>query len=309
MSKATREAYGEEISKLIQENPKIVVLDADLAGSTYSGKAGEVCPERFFDMGIAEANMIGVSAGLAASGYIPFASSFAMFCTGRVWEQIRNSVAYPHLNVKIVGSHSGITVGEDGVTHQAIEDIAIMRDITGLEVYAPCDQWETKAVIDHVASTNNPCYIRLGRSKVEDVFDENKKFDVTKINVIHEGTSKVAVFATGLMVQSSLGALKALNEKGIDPTIIDVCAIKPTDEEGIAKILESNDEIFTVEEHSVTGGLGSMICEVAADRCPKIIHRIGMRGFAESADWKTLLKEYKLDAEGVAEQILAGLDK
>ena len=175
MSKATREAYGEEISKLIQENPKIVVLDADLAGSTYSGKAGEVCPERFFDMGIAEANMIGVSAGLAASGYIPFASSFAMFCTGRVWEQIRNSVAYPHLNVKIVGSHSGITVGEDGVTHQAIEDIAIMRDITGLEVYAPCDQWETKAVIDHVASTNNPCYIRLGRSKVEDVFDENKK--------------------------------------------------------------------------------------------------------------------------------------
>lgn len=309
MSKATREAYGEEISKLIQENPKIVVLDADLAGSTYSGKAGEVCPERFFDMGIAEANMIGVSAGLAASGYIPFASSFAMFCTGRVWEQIRNSVAYPHLNVKIVGSHSGITVGEDGVTHQAIEDIAIMRDITGLEVYAPCDQWETKAVIDHVASTNNPCYIRLGRSKVEDVFDENKKFDVTKINVIHEGTSKVAVFATGLMVQSSLGALKALNEKGIDPTIIDVCAIKPTDEEGIAKILENNDEIFTVEEHSVTGGLGSMICEVAADRCPKRIHRIGMRGFAESADWKTLLKEYKLDAEGVAEQILAGLDK
>ena len=309
MSKATREAYGEEISKLIQENPKIVVLDADLAGSTYSGKAGEVCPERFFDMGIAEANMIGVSAGLAASGYIPFASSFAMFCTGRVWEQIRNSVAYPHLNVKIVGSHSGITVGEDGVTHQAIEDIAIMRDITGLEVYAPCDQWETKAVIDHVASTNNPCYIRLGRSKVEDVFDENKKFDVTKINVIHEGTSKVAVFATGLMVQSSLGALKALNEKGIDPTIIDVCAIKPTDEEGIAKILESNDEIFTIEEHSVTGGLGSMICEVAADRCPKRINRIGMRGFAESADWKTLLKEYKLDAEGVAEQILAGLDK
>ncbi len=309
MSKATREAYGEEISKLIQENPKIVVLDADLAGSTYSGKAGEVCPERFFDMGIAEANMIGVSAGLAASGYIPFASSFAMFCTGRVWEQIRNSVAYPHLNVKIVGSHSGITVGEDGVTHQAIEDIAIMRDITGLEVYAPCDQWETKAVIDYVASTNNPCYIRLGRSKVEDVFDENKKFDVTKINVIHEGTSKVAVFATGLMVQSSLGALKALNEKGIDPTIIDVCAIKPTDEEGIAKILESNDEIFTVEEHSVTGGLGSMICEVAADRCPKRIHGIGMRGFAESADWKTLLKEYKLDAEGVAEQILTGLDK
>lgn len=303
MAKATREAYGEKIAQLIQENPKIVVLDADLAGSTYSAKAQAVCPERFFDMGIAEANMIGVSAGLAASGYIPFASSFAMFCTGRVWEQVRNSVAYPHLNVKIVGSHSGITVGEDGVTHQAIEDIAIMRDITGLEVYAPCDQWETKAVIEHVSKTDMPCYVRLGRSKVEDVFDENKVFDVTKINVIHEGTSKIAVFCTGLMVQSSLEALPKLQEIGFDPTIVDVCAIKPCDEDGIAKILEENDQIFTVEEHSVTGGLGSMICEVAADRCPRRIHRIGMRGFAQSADWATLLREYKLDGQGVFEQI------
>lgn len=309
MAKATRVAYGEKIAELIQANPKVVVLDADLAGSTNSAKAGEVVPERFFDMGIAEANMIGVSAGLAASGYIPFCSSFAMFCTGRVWEQVRNSVAYPHLNVKIVGSHSGITVGEDGVTHQAIEDIAIMRDITGLEVYAPCDQWETKAVIEHVANSDNPCYVRLGRSSVEDVFDENKKFDVTKINVLHEGTSKVAIFATGLMVQSSLGALKTLNEKGVDPTIVDICAIKPTDEDGITKILEENDEIFTVEEHSITGGLGSLICEVAADRCPKRIHRIGMKGFGQSADWKSLLKEYKLDDSGVAEQILNSLGK
>lgn len=309
MAKATREAYGEQIAKLIQENPKIVVLDADLADSTHSREAGKVCPDRFFDMGIAEANMIGVSAGLAASGYIPFASSFAMFCTGRVWEQIRNSVAYPHLNVKVIGSHSGITVGEDGVTHQAIEDIAIMRDITGLEVYAPCDQWETKAVINHVANSDNPCYVRLGRSKVEDVFDENKVFDVTKINVIHEGTSKVAIFATGLMVQSSLEALDILKQQGIDPTIVDVCAIKPTDEDGIASILESNDQIFTVEEHSIIGGLGSMICEVAADCCPKRIHRIGMRGFAQSADWKTLLQEYELDGKGVAKQIVEKLQK
>ena len=307
MAKATREAYGEKIAQLIQENPKIVVLDADLAGSTYSAKAQEVCPERFFDMGIAEANMIGVSAGLAASGYIPFASSFAMFCTGRVWEQVRNSVAYPHLNVKIVGSHSGITVGEDGVTHQAIEDIAIMRDITGLEVYAPCDQWETKAVIEHVSKTDTPCYVRLGRSKVEDVFDENKVFDVTKVNVIHQGTSKIAVFCTGLMVQSTLEALPKLQENGFDPTVVDVCAIKPCDEAGIAKILEENDQIFTVEEHSVTGGLGSMICEVAADNCPRRIHRIGMIGFAQSADWKTLLQEYKLDGPGVFSQIIEKL--
>lgn len=307
MAKATREAYGEKIAQLIQENPKIVVLDADLAGSTYSAKAQEVCPERFFDMGIAEANMIGVSAGFAASGYIPFASSFAMFCTGRVWEQVRNSVAYPHLNVKIVGSHSGITVGEDGVTHQAIEDIAIMRDITGLEVYAPCDQWETKAVIEHVSKTDTPCYVRLGRSKVEDVFDENKVFDVTKVNVIHQGTSKIAVFCTGLMVQSTLEALPKLQENGFDPTVVDVCAIKPCDEAGITKILEENDQIFTVEEHSVTGGLGSMICEVAADNCPRRIHRIGMRGFAQSADWKTLLQEYKLDGPGVFSQIIEKL--
>ena len=303
MAKATREAYGEMIARLVQENPKVVVLDADLAGSTYSVKAKEVCPERFFDMGIAEANMIGVSAGLAASGYIPFASSFAMFCTGRVWEQIRNSVAYPHLNVKIIGSHSGITVGEDGVTHQAIEDIAIMRDITGLEVYAPCDQWETKAVIRHVAETTNPCYVRLGRSKVEDVFDENKEFDVTKINIIHEGTSGIAVFCTGLMVQSTLEALPELQKIGYDPTIVDICAIKPCDEEGIAKVLEANEQIFTVEEHSVTGGLGSMICEVAADHCPRRIHRIGMRGFGQIADWKTLLREYRLDGHGVFQQI------
>ncbi len=303
MAKATREAYGETIARLIQENPKIVVLDADLAGSTYSAEAGKVCPERFFDMGIAEANMIGVSAGFAASGYIPFASSFAMFVTGRVWEQIRNSVAYPHLNVKIIGSHSGITVGEDGVTHQAIEDMAIMRDITGLEVYAPCDEYETKAVIEYVASTENPCYVRLGRSKVEPVFTADQKIDITKANVLRQGTQKIAVFACGLMVQSSLEAAQILEQEGIDLTVIDICAIKPADEEGIAKILSENDQIFTVEEHSITGGLGTMISEISTDRCPKKIHRIGMYGFAESADWKTLLEAYQLDGNGVANQI------
>ena len=307
MAKATREAYGEELAKLVRENPKIVVLDADLAGSTNSAVAGKEAPERFFDMGIAEANMVGVSAGLAASGYIPFASSFAMFCTGRVWEQIRNSVAYPHLNVKIVGTHSGISVGEDGVTHQAIEDISIMRSITGFAVYVPCDQYETKAVIDYIAENDEPCYVRLGRSKVEDVFDENYKFDITKINVLRKG-EKTAVFCCGLMVQSTLEAAEKLKEDGYDITVVDVCAIKPCDEEGIQKILEEHENIFTVEEHSVTGGLGSMICEVAADRCPRKIRRIGMYGFGESADWKTLLKEYKLDGQGVYEQIKGYLE-
>lgn len=305
--KATREAYGEEIAKLVQENPRIVVLDADLAGSTKSAMAQKVAPERFFDVGIAEQNLIGVSAGLAASGYIPFASTFAMFATGRCWEQIRNSVAYPQLNVKVIGSHSGITVGEDGCTHQAIEDIAIMRAITGLSVFSPCDQYETKAVIDYVASHDGPCYVRLGRSQVEDFFTADTDFDVTKINVLRQGSQKIAVFATGLMVQSSMKAAEILAEKGVNLTVIDVCAIKPCDEEGITNILKENETIFTVEEHSITGGLGSLVAELASAKCPRFVHRLGMYGYAESASAEVLLHEYRLDGEGVAEQILGYL--
>ncbi len=209
MGKATRDAYGQELAELVKENKKIVVLDADLAGSTRTIEAKKVAPERFFDMGIAEADMIGHAAGFAASGYIPFASSFAMFCTGRAWEQIRNSVAYPHLNVKIVGTHSGITVGEDGASHQAIEDIAIMRAIPGMEVYVPCDANETKALIRYVSSTERPCYVRLGRSAVDDVYDANTIFDFPRIRIVNRG-EKVAIFATGIEVQEALKILKHL---------------------------------------------------------------------------------------------------
>jgi len=268
MAKATREAYGEELSELVVKNDKIVVLDADLAGSTKSAMAQKVCPERFFDMGIAEADMIGTSAGLAASGYIPFASTFAMFATGRAWDQIRNSVGYPHLNVKIVGSHSGIAVGEDGASHQAIEDIAIMRVINGMSLFVPCDANETKAVVDYIAEMKGPAYLRLGRSAVEDVY-QDKNIDVTKVHVLREGKDTV-LFACGLEVQESLKAADLLKAEGIDAAVVDVCAVKPCDEDGIVELLKKYDQIFTVEEHSVTGGMGSMICEVAAEKCPRV---------------------------------------
>lgn len=307
MAKATREAYGEELAKLVVENPKIVVLDADLAGATKTAMAKKACPERFFDMGIAEADMIGHAAGLAASGYIPFASTFAMFAAGRAWEQIRNSVAYPHLNVKVCATHAGITVGEDGVSHQATEDIALMRVIPGMEVYVPCDEAETKAVIDHVAETKTPCYVRLGRAAVENVYPAETKFDFSKVNVVRKG-EKVAVFACGVMVQSALGAAEMLKADGIDLTVVDVCAIKPADEAGIVEILKSHDRIFTAEEHNIIGGLGGMIAEVAGEKCPKPIHRIGVKDrYAESGPAAGLMKKYGLDAEGVYKEIRENL--
>ena len=280
-----------------------VILDADLSGSTNSTVAGKSVPERFFDIGIAEADMIGISAGFAASGYIPFASSFAMFSSGRAWEQIRNSIAYHGLNVKIIGSHDGISVGEDGVTHQAIEDIAIMRAMTGMSVYSPCDEWETKAVIRHVIEENGPCYIRLGRAKVDDVYTEDTVLDIHKIHTVRKGKDKIAVIATGLMVQTSIAAAKLLKEEGIDITVIDVCSIKPIDQDGITKVLKDNEIIFTAEDHSITGGLGTAVCEIACETTPRIIHRIGMYGFAGSGKWQELLHEYRLDGEGIAEQI------
>jgi transketolase len=303
MAKATREAYGETLAEVVKENKKIVVLDADLAGSTKTAMARKNAPYRFFDMGIAEADMIGHAAGLAASGYIPFASTFSMFCAGRAWEQIRNSVAYPHLNVKVCGTHSGITVGEDGVSHQAIEDIALMRAIPGMEVYVPCDAVETAALIRYVAGTENPCYVRLSRSGIMDVYSEGTVFDFSKIKIVHKG-KKIACFATGIMVAMALQAAERLKEDGIDLTVIDVCAIKPCDEEGIVNVLQNHEMIFTAEEHNIVGGLGGMISEIAGERCPREIHRIGIRDrFAESGEVNALLEKYELDGNGVYKQI------
>ncbi len=303
MAKATREAYGEELAKLVGENDKIVVMDADLAGSTKSGNAKKVCPERFFDFGIAEQDMIGHAAGFAASGYTVFCSTFAMFATGRCWEQIRNSVVYPQLDVKIFGSHGGIAVGEDGVSHQAIEDLGIMRTIPNMEVYNPCDATEMKAVVDYVAKSHKPCYIRGTRSKVDDVFAEGSVKDVTKINVLNTG-KKVAIFATGLMVQASLKAAEQLKEGGIDPTIVDVCCLKPADEAGIAEVLKNHEVIVTCEEHNTVNGLGSLIADVASKSTPRLITRVGMQDqFAESGSFAALLQKYGLDANGIAEAV------
>ena len=303
MGLATREAFGQKIAELIKENDKIVVLDADLAKSTKTTDARKAVPERCFDIGIAEADMIGTAAGLAASGYIPFACTFAMFATGRAWEQIRNSVAYPHLNVKVIGSHAGIAVGEDGVSHQAIEDIAIMRAIPGMTVYSPCDSAETKACVAQMVNEKKPSYLRLGRSSVDDVYAADEAIDVTKIHTLRKG-KKVAVFATGLMVQAVLAAADKLKAEGIEVTVADVCCIKPIDEAAVLDILNSHEQILTAEEHNVFGGLGSAIAEIAAEKCPRPIHRIGLYdSFAESGDFKLLLKKYKLDAEAMETEI------
>lgn len=296
MIKATREAYGEELAELVKSNKKIVVLDADLAGSTKSILAEGIAPERFIDLGIAEGNMVGVAAGLAASNYIPFASSFAMFAAGRAWEQVRNSIAYPHLNVKIIGSHAGVTVGEDGASHQALEDIACMRVMPGMTVLVPADASETKACVDFMADYTGPVYLRTGRAKVDDVYFERP--EVTKVNVVKKGNGKIAVFACGVEVSE---ALKAADEKW---TVADVCSIKPVDTAGVVDVLRTHEIIFTAEEHNIIGGLGDTIMEIAAEYCPKAIHRIGVKDrFGQSGSASELLHEYGLDAYGISRQV------
>ncbi|MCF0109883.1 MAG: transketolase family protein [Erysipelotrichaceae bacterium] len=305
MGLATREAFGKKLQELAGTNENIVVLDADLSGSTHSGDMKSTAPERFFNMGIAEGNMVGVAAGLAASGKTVFAATFAMFATGRAWEQIRNSVAYPNLDVKICGSHAGIAVGEDGVSHQATEDIAIMRAIPNMEIYNPCDAVSTAQVVEHIAASGKPTYLRLGRAKVDDVYPEGTRFDVTKIHIARAGGTGIAIFATGLMVQACIKAAKVLYEEdGIDVTVVDVTCLKPLDEAGIAAVLDSHYMILTAEEHNVIGGLGSAVSDVSVKYCPKKIHKIGLQDkYAESGSFGELLHKYQLDEEGIINTI------
>lgn len=302
---ATRESYGATLAELASEYPNLVVLDADLAGATKTANFKKVCPERFIDCGIAEGNMMGVAAGLAAAGMIPFASSFAMFAAGRAFEQVRNSIGYPHLNVKIGATHAGISVGEDGATHQCCEDIALMRSIPGMVVINPADDVEARAAVRAAVEYVGPVYLRFGRMAVPVFNDpENYHFELGKGIVLREGKD-VTVVATGLMVAEAIEAGKLLEEKGIDARIINIHTIKPLDEELICKAAAETGKIITVEEHSVIGGLGDAVCAAVCENglnC-KVV-KMGVHDeFGHSGPGGDLITEFGLRAANVVDEV------
>ena len=297
---ATRQSYGEALLELAQDHDDFVVLDADLAAATQTGKFKAVHPERFFDVGIAESNLMGVAAGIAAAGHKAFASTFAMFAAGRAFEQVRNSIGYPHLNVKIGATHAGISVGEDGATHQCNEDLALMRTIPGMTVIAPCDDVEAKAAVRAAYELDGPVYMRFGRLAVPVVNDaENCEFEIGQGSVMREGTD-VTIVACGLMVQSALEAAERLATDGISAEVIDMHTIKPIDADLIVESAKKTGRVVTCEEHSVIGGLGSAVCDVLAERLPVPVRKLGVNDvFGESGPAVDLLHRYGLDADGV----------
>lgn len=300
VKKATRESFGETVTALAAEYPEIVVLDADLAAATKTGIFKKAYPERFFDCGIAECNMVGVAAGLATCGKIPFAASFAMFSAGRAFEQVRNSVGYPKLNVKIVGSHAGISVGEDGATHQCCEDIALMRTIPGMVILNPSDDIEAKAAVKAAYEHEGPVYMRFGRLAVPIINDRpDYKFEIGKGVTLREGKD-VAIIATGLCVSESLAAAEKLAADGIDAKVINIHTIKPLDEDLVVAAAKECGKVVTVEEHSVIGGLGSAVCETLSRKAPTPVKNIGVQDrFGESGPAVALLEKYGLNAEGI----------
>lgn len=301
---ATREGYGEALLELGAENPNVVVLDADLAAATKTAVFKKAYPERFFDCGIAEANMIGIAAGLAASGKVPFASSFAMFAAGRAYEQVRNSVGYPHLNVKIGATHAGITVGEDGASHQCNEDIALMRTIPGMVVMCPADTIEAREVTKAAAAYDGPVYLRFGRAVCPVINDKpDYHFEIGKGTILREGTD-LTIVATGICVGSSLEAAEKLAEEGISAEVINICTIKPLDEELIIQSAKKTGKVITAEEHSVIGGLGSAVCDALCKSYPVPVLKIGVQDvFGESGSAAALVEKFKLDGKGIYEQI------
>ena len=301
---ATRESYGNALVELGAEHDNLIVLDADLAAATKTGVFKKAYPDRHIDCGIAECNMMGIAAGLSTTGIVPFASTFAMFAAGRAFEQVRNSIGYPHLNVKIGATHAGISVGEDGATHQCNEDIALMRTIPGMVILNPADNVEAKACVKAAYEYNGPVYLRFGRLAVPVINDRpDYKFELGKGVVLREGKD-VTIVATGLCVSSALEAAEKLAADGIDAKIINIHTIKPLDEELIVAAAKETGKVVTVEEHSVIGGLGSAVCDALAEKCPVPVKKIGVQDvFGESGPAAALLAKYKLDGEGVYEQV------
>ena len=301
---ATRESYGNALKDLAEEFPQLVVLDADLAAATKTGIFRKAYPDRHIDCGIAESNMMGVAAGLSLTGKIPFVSSFAMFAAGRAFEQVRNSIGYPHLNVKIGATHAGISVGEDGASHQCNEDIALMRTIPGMVVMCPADDIEAKAAVRAALEYEGPVYIRFGRAACTVINDKpDYKFEIGKGSIVREGKD-VTIVATGIMVDSAIGAAEMLATDGIDAEVINICTIKPIDRDIIINSARKTGKVVTCEEHSVIGGLGSAVCEVLSEECPVKVKRVGMQDvFGESGSAADLIHKYGLDAEGVYKSV------
>ena len=306
---ATREAYGKALVKLGKINDDVVVLDADLSKSTKTNDFYKAYPDRFFNMGIAEQNLVGAACGFAATGKIPFASTFAMFATGRAFEIIRNSACYPKLNVKICATHAGITVGEDGGSHQSVEDISLMRSIPNMTVLVPADGVEAEKMIFAAAEYNGPMYVRLGRSAVPTLFDENYNFEIGKGVVLREGDD-ATIIACGMMVNEALIAADMLKEENINVRVINMSTIKPIDRELIVKAAKETKAIVTAEEHSIIGGLGSAVSEVVSEECPVVVKKVGVKDtFGESGTPAELLKKYGLTAEDIVNSVKEAIAK
>ena len=300
---ATRESFGKALEELGRENENVVVLDADLYNSTKTEEFKKSFPNRFFNVGIAEADMIGTSAGLATCGKIPFASSFAAFATGRVYDQIRASIAYPNLNVKICATHAGITVGEDGATHQMIEDINLMRGLPNMLVLSTSDDVQTKWAVKEIAKYNGPVYLRLTRYKTQNLYTKDSEFKIGKGIQIGEGTD-ATVIATGVTVSEAVQAMRELKEKNINIRVVDIHTIKPIDRELIVKSAKETKRIITVEDHSIIGGLGSAVCEVLAEEYPTKVTRMGIKDtFGRSGKAESLMKYYEIDKEAIKSEI------
>lgn len=304
VKKATRESFGEALVEIAKSNNNVVVLDADLATATKTQIFKNAFPDRFFDCGISECNMIGVGAGLSTMGKIPFVASFAMFSAGRGFEQIRNSIAYPNLNVKIAGSHAGISVGEDGATHQCCEDIALMRSIPNMSILNPCDHYEMQEAVKYASVHKGPMYIRLCRLAIESVNNnDDYKFEFGKGIQLKDG-SDITLIATGLPVKSTLSAANLLKKDGIDARVINIHTIKPIDKDIILKAAYETNQIFTIEEHNIIGGLGEAVCSVVCENHPVKVTRIGINDqFGQSGAANELLKYYKLDVDGIYSSI------